>query len=55
MERKQYLLDPNAQFMTFYGKNFTAEQLAESIIKHMKNWAKEHQDYKKAHPRLHTI
>ena len=30
-----YLLDPDGQFVTFYGKNFTAQQLSDSIGEHM--------------------
>ena len=26
-----YLLDPDGQFMSFYGKNYTASELAENI------------------------
>lgn len=33
-----YLLNPDADFVTFYGKNFTAEQMAKSIIDHIKEW-----------------
>ena len=30
-----YLLDPDGSFVTFYGKNFTARQLSDSIREHM--------------------
>ncbi|KAF8065658.1 HCC1 [Scenedesmus sp. PABB004] len=33
-----YLLDPAGEFVTFYGKNFTAEQLADSISAHITRW-----------------
>jgi protein SCO1/2 len=28
-----YLLDPKGQFVSFYGKNYTAEELADTISK----------------------
>lgn len=33
-----YLIDPAGEFVTFYGKNFTAEQLADSIGQHIAKW-----------------
>jgi protein SCO1/2 len=33
-----YLMDPAGEFLTFYGKNFTAQQLADSICQHIANW-----------------
>eukprot|EP00879_Flechtneria_rotunda_P004816 GHRR01005089.1.p1 GENE.GHRR01005089.1~~GHRR01005089.1.p1 ORF type:complete len:313 (+),score=96.78 GHRR01005089.1:264-1202(+) len=33
-----YLIDPAGEFVTFYGKNFTAEQLADSIGQHICKW-----------------
>eukprot|EP00775_Hariotina_reticulata_P007260 gene7260-7473_t len=33
-----YLIDPSGEFVTFYGKNFTAQQLADSIGKHITKW-----------------
>ena len=37
-----YLIDPEGKFVTFYGKNFTAEQLAKSIAEHVRSWQKGH-------------
>jgi hypothetical protein len=31
-----YLIDPDGEFVTFYGKNFTAQQLADSISEHVR-------------------
>lgn len=36
-----YLIDPQGAFVTFYGKNFTAEQLASSLSEHIRNWQKQ--------------
>lgn len=33
-----YLIDPAGEFVTFYGKNFTAQQLADSIMQHIRKW-----------------
>ena len=33
-----YLLNPDGEFVTFYGKNYTAEGLAESVKGHVKAW-----------------
>ena len=33
-----YLVDPDGKFVTFYGKNFTAEQLAKSVSQHVRQW-----------------
>ena len=33
-----YLLDPDGKFVTFYGKNFTTEQLAKSVSQHVRQW-----------------
>lgn len=41
-----YLIDPEGKFVTFYGKNFTAEQLAESMEQHVKTWQTRHPDFK---------
>jgi protein SCO1/2 len=37
-----YLLNPEGDFVTFYGKNFEAPALAESIKGHMLAWQKSH-------------
>lgn len=34
----QYLLNPAGEFVTFYGKSFTAEQIADSLCDHMHHW-----------------
>eukprot|EP00877_Chromochloris_zofingiensis_P010364 jgi/Chrzof1/5581/Cz16g08020.t1 len=36
-----YLVDPEGEFVTFYGKNFSAQQLADSIGEHMSSWGKQ--------------
>ena len=41
----QYLLNPEANFHTFYGKNFTAEEVADSIAGHIQQWSRTHKDY----------
>ena len=33
-----YLVDPDGKFVTFYGKNFTTEQLAKSVSQHVRQW-----------------
>jgi protein SCO1 len=35
-----YLIDPAGEFVTFYGKNFTAEQIARSVAQHIARWSK---------------
>ncbi|GBF88210.1 hypothetical protein Rsub_00922 [Raphidocelis subcapitata] len=35
-----YLIDPNGEFVTFYGKNFDAKGLAASIGQHIEDWRK---------------
>ena len=42
----QYLLNPDGKFATFYGKNFTAEQLADGICKQVTDWKAGHPEYK---------
>lgn len=37
-----YLLNPEAEFVTFYGKNFDAPTLAKSIKGHLDDWQKSH-------------
>lgn len=36
-----YLINPEGDFVTFYGKNFTAEQLAQSVSEHIASWQKQ--------------
>ena len=31
-----YLVDPNGEFVTFYGKNYEAAPMAEAILEQMK-------------------
>ncbi|KAK9805831.1 hypothetical protein WJX73_005158 [Symbiochloris irregularis] len=38
-----YLLNPKGEFVTFYGKNYTAETLADSVKGFVKNWQTESQ------------
>lgn len=33
-----YLLDPEGEFVTFYGKNYTDREMATSIVEIMKSW-----------------
>ncbi len=35
-----YLVNPAGEFITFYGKNFTPEQMAKSVAEHVKDWKK---------------
>jgi len=37
-----YLVDPEGCFVTFYGKNFTPEQLSESVADHIRKWQEQH-------------
>lgn len=41
----QYLLNPNGDFVTFYGKNFTADRMSKSIVDTVRNWARENPEY----------
>lgn len=41
-----YFLDPDGKFVTFFGKSFTASQIAASICDHVKKWKDLHPDYK---------
>jgi len=41
-----YLLDPNGNFVTFFGKNFTEEQLGDKMAKIVTDWAASNPDYK---------
>lgn len=40
-----YLINPDGDFVTFYGKNFTAEAMADSLCEQLANWKKEHPEY----------
>jgi hypothetical protein len=33
------------KFVTFYGKNFTADEMAQNIAGHVKKWQEEHPGY----------
>ena len=33
-----YLMDPKGKFVSFYGKNYTAEQLANAIASQIERW-----------------
>jgi len=33
-----YLIDPKGNFVSFYGKNYTADQLATAIGSQIENW-----------------
>ena len=37
-----YLVDPNGEFVTFYGKNFTADSLAASVKNIVMKWKDSH-------------
>jgi protein SCO1/2 len=40
-----YLIDPKGEFVTFYGKNFDAKQLADSIGGHVMAWAEKDEKF----------
>lgn len=40
-----YLVDPQGAFVTFYGKNWEMQDLADSIARHVRTWAEQHPDY----------
>lgn len=40
-----YLIDPDGSFVTFYGKNWELQDLADSISRHVKTWAEQHPAY----------
>lgn len=40
-----YLLDPEGNFVTFYGRNYTAEEIAANISKHLENWKVQHPEW----------
>jgi hypothetical protein len=37
---------PQGKFVTFYGKNFTKEEMARNISDHVKRWQQAHPDWK---------
>jgi protein SCO1/2 len=41
-----YLINPEGKFVTFYGKNFTKEEMARNISDHVKRWQQAHPDWK---------
>lgn len=40
-----YLINPEGKFVTFYGKNYTKEEMAGSIADHLRAWRDQHPDY----------
>ncbi|KAL6758086.1 thioredoxin-like protein [Haematococcus lacustris] len=40
-----YLIDPHGEFVTFYAKNYTAEQMMASICEHIAAWQQKHPEY----------
>ncbi|KAI7835985.1 hypothetical protein COHA_010129 [Chlorella ohadii] len=40
-----YLVNPDGKFVTFYGKNFTKEEMARNISDHIKRWQQAHPDW----------
>lgn len=43
-----YLINPAGEFVTFFSKSFTAEQMARSLVDHMATWQKEHAGYQRS-------
>lgn len=43
-----YLLDPEGNFVTFYGKNYTDQEMGASLAKHVEAWKKSHSGWPKA-------
>ncbi|KAI3438126.1 hypothetical protein D9Q98_000567 [Chlorella vulgaris] len=41
-----YLINPEGRFMSFFGKNFTADEMAKSISENIKRWQEEHKQAK---------
>ena len=41
-----YLIDPAGDFVTFYGKNLSAPDIAKSIVQQVKAWQASHPEYK---------
>jgi protein SCO1/2 len=42
-----YLINPDGEFVTFFGKNTDADQLARQMLQHAEEWQKAHPDYHK--------
>ncbi|KAG2487736.1 hypothetical protein HYH03_013734 [Edaphochlamys debaryana] len=40
-----YLVDPDGEFVTFFGKNTDAQQLALQVLDHMAEWQRNHPTY----------
>lgn len=40
-----YLVDPEGKFVTFYGKNYTLQEMADSIMWHVRSWREQHPEY----------
>jgi len=45
-----YLLDPEGNFVAFYGKNYNAEDMASSVAGHIDSWRRTHPDWKCSTP-----
>lgn len=42
-----YLINPEGEFVTFYSKAYTSEQLTESVLGHLADWQDTHPEYHK--------
>lgn len=42
-----YLIDPDGKFVTFYGKNYTVDEMAQSLVGHLTSWKKKNPDWMK--------
>lgn len=42
-----YLLDPEGKFVTFYGRNYTSEEIAANISKHLEGWTAHHPEWQR--------
>ncbi len=40
-----YLINPEGEFVTFYSKSYTSEQLSASVMEHMAEWKAKHPEY----------
>lgn len=40
-----YLIGPDGEFITFYGKNFTAQQVTTALLEQMRDWQQAHPDW----------